>query len=819
MDVIIVVGLVFLVFLWNPFNIFGGGLKLQNTANMVTDIKEIGELVTAEYYGEVIASDEEAELGLLQKDTIDILGERMYLELKSSIHSQYSYEMDLLQASTNAIRSEKKRRKQLEKGVLQIKSQVLTGLVDGDLLKRSFVSSKLYNEDLYHALILFLAKYEHNLDPKVKKFVRKEVKAKSGYIERKQLEVLSAEYENIVRFEADDPAFSGYLNQRFQSSSPFLDFYLEYMELMERRVEGRKESRKDLAIIGRGSVKAGFRFDRLNESNFVYDENTQSIHFYGFQAEILNQDINPWFIPERRVPGFQIVSQRNADFYQLKELKEHCVEKLVFNAKKAGIVEQAQQNGEEALKEFFSLLMGEEIRMVMFHQDPLIYQADGILKDSLIDYEELILLDTLISRNIRHIAKEKNQTVKARKQELLKKFITNLKSVHIAVEVNDTAYQFPFSYYNRHLPSLLLDSMISEEELEWIGSELRHDPACGDRIEYQPPPTAYQYWFETDLSYLNEFNQFITTLSSSPAKRGFYTRMERRDLDQMLPKDPDLYESHYAARDSVLALYPKLNYEYLGDTLRFSQFLTIKDPTYMKYLTKDNVNYKTSVQVDSVWQVFSLTNEIPLNMINLLQTNDQISKSSTDLDERLFANLPGTLVMDSTGVALSGDFGEYQGITFPEVADSVFDAVSSPALLREAFDLSQLRFFSFTKSVDSVNLLKISDSSWLVDKYGIENGSGSDTLQVSMGNGIQLGQHYFSEQVRDSLGTSAMSMIIYEHHAGNNWDLSRSLEVRVLRQYLLEQNLAYQAGPVIRLKRRFDNWVKTLRKNKDGISD
>ncbi|MEM6736753.1 MAG: hypothetical protein AAF620_11865 [Bacteroidota bacterium] len=160
-------------------------------------------------------------------------------------------------------------------------------------------------------------------------------------------------------------------------------------------------------------MKAGFKFNELNDGNFVYDRSRQIIHFFGFHAEILNQDINPWFIPEKRVPGFQIIAEKNSDFYQLKQ---HCVNKLVNNAKKAGIVSQAQKNGEEALKEFFSLLTGDEIKTVVFHQDELIYESNEILKDSLIDFDEISLIDSLVSKNIRAIEKEKNSLTKAKKR-------------------------------------------------------------------------------------------------------------------------------------------------------------------------------------------------------------------------------------------------------------------------------------------------------------------------------------------------------------------------------------------------------------------
>ena len=90
LDIAIILAIIVLVFLWNPKNIFGNGLELHDTANMVAEIKEIGELITAEYYGEVIASDEEATLGVLDIDSVELAGINLYNgTVKKTILSQY----------------------------------------------------------------------------------------------------------------------------------------------------------------------------------------------------------------------------------------------------------------------------------------------------------------------------------------------------------------------------------------------------------------------------------------------------------------------------------------------------------------------------------------------------------------------------------------------------------------------------------------------------------------------------------------------------------------------------------------------------------
>ena len=75
LQALIVVAIIVAVFLLNPFNIFGTGLKLENTANMVSNVRTIGQLITAEYYGEVIATLDESQLNMIEEDNLEQTGE------------------------------------------------------------------------------------------------------------------------------------------------------------------------------------------------------------------------------------------------------------------------------------------------------------------------------------------------------------------------------------------------------------------------------------------------------------------------------------------------------------------------------------------------------------------------------------------------------------------------------------------------------------------------------------------------------------------------------------------------------------------------
>lgn len=533
-DVVVVLALVFLLFLWNPFNIFGGGLKLQSTANMVSQIKEIGELITAEYYGEVIATDKLHEVEIEEPNYFENLAADYYLDLKNGIYSAYTKGREDEEEAVEKYKSEKKRARKLARGLLALKGNILKGMVDslysGDNYSKKDKTGKIpldgLDRDVMLSMLLYVSRHEQGLNPKVKKFVKSEDKVKpSRFVKTTLRSMLSKEYDNIQKFADGSKSFGDYLNQGFTTTQSFQDFYYDYLQ----KGESKKERKKSLAIIGRGSVKAGFRFGELNDQNFIYDETRKVIHFYGFKAEILNQDINPWFIPERKVPGFDILlSEGDITFEEMKDLKSNCIKLLANNAKKAGILEQAQSNGEEALKAFFGLLMDEEIKEVVFHQGVLTYQSDEILKDGIIDLAELDLIESLYQRNLRSIKEEENPVIRKRKEKLLTQFISELRVVD---KVEGLEGKKLFNFFNRHIPILMADTMITKEELP-ILEKLRHNPVNEDSLIYQPIPKDWMYWFNDSLEYLTQYNLFLEQLHKN--ENGFTGYFDVSIIDRLV---------------------------------------------------------------------------------------------------------------------------------------------------------------------------------------------------------------------------------------------------------------------------------------------
>ncbi len=629
LDILIVLGIILFVFLWNPFNLFGKGLKLQDTSNMVSEIKEIGELVTAEYYGEVIASHEEAELDIIGIDSIEILGESHYYLIKKAIHESYqATEKDVEEDFEN--RSNRKRQKERNKAMRKLRSNI--GKEVDEVFKR-YLKDKSISEDIYNSVILFVGKYEHGSKIKTKKFVRKNDKDRDNWVKRILGQVLEYEFDRIEKYEAGDLAFDDYVSAGFKTHMRYTDFFYEYKGLSKKR----KERNAELAVIGRGSVKAGFKFDQLNEENVIYDKGQQTIYFFGFNAEILTEDINPWFIPERKVPGFQIIAEKDGTFDKMKELKIHCVKKLRHNAEIAGILEQAQANGEEALKEFFSLLTGDEIKKVVFRKETLAYQTEEILRDSVISFNESILIDSIINRAIADLDTSVT-AIQQRKKELLVAFISKLKTAELVHTRADMTEQYPYNQFTRLIPRLLLDTIISQQEYDFIAKDTRHNPVgvVGDSLLFVRLPAELNYWFSDSLDYLSEFNTFIEHLENSSFYSGCFSIDSLNGPINTLSSDPKKQDRELTQINAYLE-QTDAYHEIIGDKVYYFKLYSMSiNLSDLKYPVLGDIDFQKSyVQPKSVaWYQNSDLDSLPGYTI-LNGTMDSLVSTNT-LDSDLF---------------------------------------------------------------------------------------------------------------------------------------------------------------------------------------
>ncbi|WP_421918996.1 hypothetical protein [Marinifilum sp.] len=316
--------------------------ELQSTANLISSVKSVGELVTAEYYGEVISDG------------------------KASVFNDSDYYVDLI-------------------------SDFQTDLMDHlDAYMHNQEKRPIYKEHLQtwsedYAEYQYLLTYVllQNLSAKEKKSIEKKFsKDKFAKIEKNFVRILNDKISkagNNNRAKALETFINGGDKQGFEL------FYKKH-----RIAETGKEKNKEkIILIGRGCIKAGFDLGSLDESKLIYDRSKKQIRFYDFRAQILDTIINPWFIPELKVPGYVFVNcPKSHDYNKVLEIKKNCLQELAQQASHAGILEQADVYGKEVLKQFFITLTNEPELKVTFEELPHKALLTKITKDKLIDSVE-----------------------------------------------------------------------------------------------------------------------------------------------------------------------------------------------------------------------------------------------------------------------------------------------------------------------------------------------------------------------------------------------------------------------------------------------
>jgi hypothetical protein len=138
----------------------------------------------------------------------------------------------------------------------------------------------------------------------------------------------------------------------------------------------RKVRKSQLILLGRGKVQAGFKFNNLNERNVKVDTLHNRIVIVGIEPQLLSCDINPWFVPELGIKGFEIidVNGKADDVAILQQVKRNCLDSLRCRALNSHILSLALTNAEQNLKQFFALLLNNpaiDVRIVCSQADSL----------------------------------------------------------------------------------------------------------------------------------------------------------------------------------------------------------------------------------------------------------------------------------------------------------------------------------------------------------------------------------------------------------------------------------------------------------------
>jgi hypothetical protein len=592
LDILIVLGIVIGLFLWNPFGIFGGGIKLQDTANMVTEVRQIGQLVTAEYYGEVIASIDEARLNLIEDENIRNRGIILYQDLRSAIQNLRNFQ-------------------KLSKEERDAEYKIMTPVNNWRRIIRHEVDSRNIMDKMnYHGFLDDVAVdplYDDMLEHLYRTKSKKNPGDKWDPSPRNKEEALYLLYQDD---ESSTDTFS---------ADAFINFYYQN----KQADFSRKETRKKLAMVGRGWVKAGFDFTDMNPSAVVFYDDLQEVHIFGLAPSILNADINPWFIPEKGIPGFEILDYNGkVDFKDAKKVKEYCVEKLMSYAHRAEILKNAEIQGAETLKNLFSLMTGKDVKKVVFHHDKISDLVAQIESDEAVSSFELNLFDSLLRMEFAVLDSLENvdqptaklfKTIDQKKKNIAFSISRLQKLPMLGTSTN-------YGYFSKIILQVAADGVLDADE-EKILSDLREDWEKFDSLKFlEKQVEAHVYfWYNDPADYMTSYNLNILSLLKNDLVVGNVdtTKMPIEAVDTDFMKDNKVLNYNKLNTDEVIltliknpkeadSVLIKLLYPFFYDREKISQFIESneiidhKEKIIPKEIFEDSVVYYNLFHNDSI---------------------------------------------------------------------------------------------------------------------------------------------------------------------------------------------------------------------------
>lgn len=292
-------------------------LLIDNTPVVVKEIRELGELTTSEFYGEVYADLNEVyeDLAKTFNDSITLnpleyyqnySGLKEYMD-NSGSYREKEHNYDDASARYETILSEYIKKQEEFK-------------IDESKIKQDLNDAKLSKSEK--------KKLENRLDD-----LKNKLK-----IEKNKLD---DERENFKKVEKK------YREER-----------IDLWQLRKKR---------NLVYIGRGWVKAGVDLRDLTENDIIIDEDdSSSIQILISDPVILDADINPWFIytDKKKIKGFEVfmentgslLSDKNFTDKEVTALKLKCKVKLKQNALEKGLLNNARNSAVQTLENFFHLI-------------------------------------------------------------------------------------------------------------------------------------------------------------------------------------------------------------------------------------------------------------------------------------------------------------------------------------------------------------------------------------------------------------------------------------------------------------------------------
>ncbi|MEM7373073.1 MAG: glycosyl hydrolase family 18 protein [Bacteroidota bacterium] len=212
--------------------------------------------------------------------------------------------------------------------------------------------------------------------------------------------------------------------ERMLEQSSWKDFEFLHQQRLAEEVQKylrQHAGSEELVYMGRGIVQAGFDLTKLDPQHI--EEIGDTIWLHKFEPIVFPAKINPWMAAEKKIPGFQVVSehkQGQIPMEQIALVKEACQHRLKHQAISHGLLKKAIRNAETELSAFFSQIE-QAPKIVRIGHPPHLNLQHKILVDSVVNKHE-------VQQIAKHIATHPNDS--ASYKALVHKVHTTAKEVH-----------------------------------------------------------------------------------------------------------------------------------------------------------------------------------------------------------------------------------------------------------------------------------------------------------------------------------------------------------------------------------------------------
>ncbi len=325
--------------------------EIMESPVLIKEIKEIGELITAEYYGEVYADLFESLQDVIEQyDTV-------YTGTRDSLEQLYPHLKDYY-THLDKIKNQKEEIKTNLNAIDSINAEIkITLLVAKQELQVQIDSAKI--------------QYERSKENKTK--MRKEHGWLSDEFKmaKEQLTIADKMLKNAKnKFKENEEKLQD-AQQSIKKLQRDIKNQERYLERYESELN-KYRKRNNLVYIGRGWVKAGFNLKKLqtgeeNTDIYIDEEDSLKVFVHVEPPEIIDSVINPWFIPEKEIQGYEIFIEagKNYSHQEVTKVKMQCVENLVDVAIEKGLFDLATKSGINTLEHFFRLLGFQEVNIII----------------------------------------------------------------------------------------------------------------------------------------------------------------------------------------------------------------------------------------------------------------------------------------------------------------------------------------------------------------------------------------------------------------------------------------------------------------------